>query len=329
MVDHAHKGCDGVECNHLHAHVYHEGIGKKGANNVASLIIKTLKLLGLLDKSCAGSELNIIFDNCTGQNKNNTVLKLLVWLTEMGYFADVNFVFLVVGHTKNAADKLFNNLKMTYRKVNVHTMDELFKVLNVSGHVTVHPAEPDDFHDWKSYLNLFYSNFSQSKGGGLIKQNHIFTCNYSRDFTGNNLNVNLRKSNLEKHQVQKHRIIRRGFYGRKDFPNNAKGLKDAIAARPGIMKEAIETKLTVLEEPGINVFKQVELATKFRKVVPLEVWEDELYVPPSTEIMNFVKGEKARRKEFRSDLNTDKKKVQKKELAAKKEKREQKKREEG
>ncbi len=93
MVDHAHKGCDEGECNHLHAHVYHEGVGKKGANNVASLIIKMLKLLELLDKSCARGELSIIFDNCTGQKKNNTVLKLLVWLTKMGYFKEVNFVF--------------------------------------------------------------------------------------------------------------------------------------------------------------------------------------------------------------------------------------------
>ena len=78
MVDHANKGCDGVECNHLHTHIYHEGAGKKGANNVASLIIKMLKLLELLDKSCARGELSIIFDNCTGQKKNNTVLKLLI-----------------------------------------------------------------------------------------------------------------------------------------------------------------------------------------------------------------------------------------------------------
>ena len=212
-----------------------------------------------------------------------------------------------MGHIKNAADKLFNHLKMTYHKVNVHTMDWLFKVLNVSGHVTVHPTEPEDFNDWKSYFNQFYSNFSQSKSGGLIKQNHIFTCNYSLDLIGNNLNVNLKKSNLEKYQVHKHKIIRRGFLGRKDFPINAKGLKDAIAARPDIMKEAIETKLAVLEETGINVFKQVELATKFRKVVPIEDWKDELYVSPSTEIMDFVKNEKARRKEFRLDLNTDKK----------------------
>ena len=39
---------DGGVSEHLHCHVYHEGVGKKGANNVASLIMKTLRELQLL-----------------------------------------------------------------------------------------------------------------------------------------------------------------------------------------------------------------------------------------------------------------------------------------
>jgi hypothetical protein len=71
--------------------VYHKGVGKKGANNVVSLIVKTLRRLNLLRKDIAGGELNIIFNNCSGKNKNNTVLKLLVWLKAMGYINCVNF----------------------------------------------------------------------------------------------------------------------------------------------------------------------------------------------------------------------------------------------
>ncbi len=42
VVNHAHICDDGRVSEHLHCHVYTEGIGKKGANNVASLIMKTL-----------------------------------------------------------------------------------------------------------------------------------------------------------------------------------------------------------------------------------------------------------------------------------------------
>ena len=95
VVDQAYVDFDGEICDHMHAHVYHEGVGKKGTNNVCFLIVKTLRLMGLLRDNEMGGELNLVFDNCSGQNKNNTVLKLLVWLTEMHYFKKANFVFLI------------------------------------------------------------------------------------------------------------------------------------------------------------------------------------------------------------------------------------------
>jgi hypothetical protein len=42
VVNHAHVYDDGCVSERLHCHMYHEGVGKKGANNVASLIIKIL-----------------------------------------------------------------------------------------------------------------------------------------------------------------------------------------------------------------------------------------------------------------------------------------------
>ncbi len=47
----------------MYAHVYHKGVAKKGANNVASLIIITLQQLNLLCEDSAGGELNIVSDN--------------------------------------------------------------------------------------------------------------------------------------------------------------------------------------------------------------------------------------------------------------------------
>ena len=115
VVNHAHAYNDGCVAEHMHAHLYHEGVGKKGANNVASLIVKTLRQLNILRKDSVGGELNIIFDNCLGQNKNNTVLKLATWLMAMNYFKLVNFTFLIVGHTKNAADPMFKQLNSNGR----------------------------------------------------------------------------------------------------------------------------------------------------------------------------------------------------------------------
>ena len=98
VVDVAHNGDDRLYC-----HVYTESEGHKGGDNVASLIIKTLHNLGWIEDNSIHT-LNIVFDNCPGQNKNNTVIRLVPYLVEMGYFRRVEFMFLIVGHTKNNCD---------------------------------------------------------------------------------------------------------------------------------------------------------------------------------------------------------------------------------
>jgi hypothetical protein len=107
--------------------------------------MKTPCIMDIIRDNKAGSELNIFFDHCSGQNKSNTVLKLMVWLCEMGYFKQVNFNLLIVGHTKNAADHLFNALKLQYHKYNILTMEDLLVILNISPSVTVHEAIAEDF----------------------------------------------------------------------------------------------------------------------------------------------------------------------------------------
>ena len=176
IVDHSHDYGNGIIDNHMYCHVYHEGIGKKGGTNVASLIVKTLRKMQLLRDDEVGGELNIIFDNCSGQNKNNTVLKLAMWLKQMHYFKRVNFVFLIVGHMKNACDRLFNSLKHEYRKRNIFTMDELIVALSVSDKITVDRTVTSNFLDYNAAFREFYNNLS-----GLVLNNHIFTCDSDDD----------------------------------------------------------------------------------------------------------------------------------------------------
>jgi hypothetical protein len=53
----------------MHCHVYTEGVSKKGANNVVSLIMKTLQKLNLLCKDLVGGELNIILITALAKTK--------------------------------------------------------------------------------------------------------------------------------------------------------------------------------------------------------------------------------------------------------------------
>lgn len=102
--------------DHMTAYCYEEWGGEKGADNVTSMVMKFLGDNNMLKPNNeTGGRLTLFGDNCGGQNKNNTLLiRLAAYLVESGHFKEVEIVFLVVGHTKNACDWLFNNLKEGY-----------------------------------------------------------------------------------------------------------------------------------------------------------------------------------------------------------------------
>ena len=55
--------------------------------------------------------------------------------------------------------------------------------------------------------------------------------------------VDLRESDLVEHKVVRHKAIKSGFFGRKKYRMNAKGLKEVVAARPCIIRPAMATHL--------------------------------------------------------------------------------------
>ncbi len=62
-------GGDNEPNDHMSCHMYNEGVARKSSNNVASHIMKTFKILSLLNDWQPGEELNIIFDTCLVQRQ--------------------------------------------------------------------------------------------------------------------------------------------------------------------------------------------------------------------------------------------------------------------
>ena len=91
----------------------------------------------IVETDVMNKELNVIMDNCGVRNKNNTVIRLGAYLQELGWFQDVNLIFLVKGHTKNEADCHFNLMKQDWRKRDVYCFDDCMLHLNNNPNVTV------------------------------------------------------------------------------------------------------------------------------------------------------------------------------------------------
>lgn len=125
----------------LHAFVYPEYEGKKGGNNVSSLFWKTFQIEGILElahRKGPGKSLTLVFDNCSGQNKNRMVLRFALFLVESNIYKKVEVLFLITGHTKNVCDKMFNDLKHGYHYQNIYCFDDLINIFDEHDDVHVH-----------------------------------------------------------------------------------------------------------------------------------------------------------------------------------------------
>jgi hypothetical protein len=274
----------------LSVHVYHEGIAKKGGNNVASLLVNEFKRLGIIRDNERGKELTIVMDNCAGQNKNRMVLRLATYLVEAEYFEKVNFVFLVVGHTKNACDRWFNTLKRTYRRSNIYSFDQLTESMKTHKFINVTVSEASDFQDWDKFFNSIYKR----PASGTTHKNHIFTAEKE-----NKTLLHLRKDDLPGTQETTQDIMKKNTNNPERF---------ALLRSP---------PLETLVPPGIPPIKQVELFSKYRSLLP-EPFRDITCPDPGEDIKFKIKNERntKQRDRKKSKIELGLEEV-KKELAAK------------
>jgi len=128
----------------LTTYIFHEGEVTKGGNTVVSLLLRFLSNRGWIQPGFGPwLELNLIVDNCTGQNKNRMVLRLAILLVELGYYKRVNIIFLVTGDTKKACNRLFNALKVNQQSKNLFTMEQMLESHNASKHCTAVRVLPE------------------------------------------------------------------------------------------------------------------------------------------------------------------------------------------
>jgi hypothetical protein len=248
----------------MNAYMFHEGEAKKGGNTVASLLFKNLKEKGLLDKTKGPrAELSIIMDNCSGQNKNQIVLRLATLLAELGYYKKVNCIFFIVGHTKNVADRLLNEVKLQCRGKNVFTMEQLLEVCAVSDQVIpVRVQVPGDIRDFDAYEDRIYKRLPT----GAVKTNHFFSAEHR--FAGYMMvKETAAAADYNVHVIRKNKLDRHGLLSK------------------------LEAELPVVPAVGTCAIKQVEMYKKWRKYVPVPLQTD-LYKHPGKEIMDKIASER-------------------------------------
>ena len=91
--------------------VWPETIAGRGANEIASC------LLHYFNNTTIEAKILVVFsDNCSGQNKNFTILSLWQYLVAIGKFEEILHIFPVSGHTMMPCDRDFGDIERVMRK---------------------------------------------------------------------------------------------------------------------------------------------------------------------------------------------------------------------
>ena len=204
-------------------------------------------------------------DNCTGQNKNRMVIRFVLLMVELNYYEEVQLLFLVTGHTKNSADRLFNLLKQVYRKQNLFTMKQLIDSLGTNPLVTPAAISSDDLLDFDEYEDRIYRRLD----AGSVKKNHVFWSTAANKGT-----LFFRQS-----------IAHAGRGSTLINTDSAEQREELLGSFP--------LSIDKVQPPGLKHIKMVEMFSKWRKYVPPQDQSDPIYGDPGEAIMKEIRDKRS------------------------------------
>lgn len=151
-----------MKTNKAHFCVYHEGVAKKGANEVCSFI------LAYINENIPSNvkELHVFSDGCVGQNKNHSVIRTFLSLTDTSRFDTIIHRFPIRGHSFLPCDRVFGTVKRKIKKVDrIYTpMQYVSLILHSSEKsiATVKMVDSNDIQDFSSWWPTYYKRTTLS-----------------------------------------------------------------------------------------------------------------------------------------------------------------------
>jgi hypothetical protein len=141
--------------NNWAIYLYHEGVAKKGPNEVCSFILDFLESV-----PSQYTELHVYSDNCGGQNKNHAIVRFLMYLTETKRFQKIEQFFPIRGHSFLPCDRDFSIIKREIRKhdrfYTIHEITEMIIQSSKSNKFIVKEVSTEEILDFKNWWPVLY-----------------------------------------------------------------------------------------------------------------------------------------------------------------------------
>lgn len=170
-------GIKNLKTNESVFYVYHEGVANKGANEVCSMILHYLD--HFLGKHI--QELYLFSDNCPGQNKNHTVIRFLLSLTDTKRFSKITHYFPIRGHSFLPNDRDFGVIKRKIKKCDrIYVPAEYYDIMSKANpNFSVFLLSTREVMDFSKWWPTYYKKTclsDESFGRHVPKENkHSFS----------------------------------------------------------------------------------------------------------------------------------------------------------
>lgn len=144
-------------------YTYHEGVAKKGANDVCSMINDYIKT-SVNEKV---KTLYVFSDACPGQNRNQTMVRYFLSLTLMKRFNEIQVFFPTRGHSFLPCDRDFGVIKRVIRRHDrVYSPEQYNRMIetakNLEPKFSVKNIENQDILDFNKWWPTFFKKTCKS-----------------------------------------------------------------------------------------------------------------------------------------------------------------------
>lgn len=242
----------------INCYVWQEGVAGRGANEIVSCFYLDLERRGYLEEGSKIGHLVLAADNCSGQNKNKTLIRFCNYLREVGFATDVTLLFLVKGHTKNLCDRMFNLVKHVYHDKNIYSTEELDMYLSQHPQVDVLRVPPHRFRQFEEWFHNFYVS---PKIGTSKHHVYMFHAMETSPTIYRRMTYKYAMGeDVETHDLRPSKRTQRLSSGWSDEQRRG-GLATMYA------------DIAVTKPPGVTPIKQNEMFKKWRTIVPRKYWE--------------------------------------------------------
>ena len=245
-------------------YVYHEGIAKKGANDVCSMLHDYIQ--SYIPQNI--SNLRLFSDGCTGQNKNHTMVRYCAALVDTGRFKNVRQYFPVRGHSYNPCDRDFGTIKRHLSKTDrvYEPMEYVTLIANSfksTGRVEVKYLDNSDiFLNFKAWWPKFYKKVAvseETKGRATPRQDKVMfqptafkEYRHSKSTQGTTMALEY-INGIVKHSFKLLFSNRVTFPNQKAYqgvnPINVKKIQDLSRLTPYILEEHLPFHQSILQWP--------------------------------------------------------------------------------